>query len=106
MGIVKTHAHKIFVVTPQRTADTRCDAPTPMMADEMTCVVDNGAPNVAATMMVVAAESSAAKPWMGFKSMILLPMVLMILTPPAAVPSAIAVAHASTTQSGGWSPLV
>ena len=55
MGMVNTQAQRIFVVTPQRTALTRCDEPTPMMAEEITCVVDNGAPKVAAMMMVVAA---------------------------------------------------
>ena len=42
-------------VTPQRTALTRCEAPTPMIADEITCVVDTGAPNDAAVNNVAAA---------------------------------------------------
>ena len=35
-GIVKTHAMSMLPATPQRTAETRFDAPTPIMLDEMT----------------------------------------------------------------------
>ena len=43
-GIVRTHAMPIDFATPQRTADNRLVAPTPMIADEMLCVVDTGMP--------------------------------------------------------------
>ena len=50
--------------------------------------------------MVIAAEVSAANPWIGLRSMIFVPIVLMIRTPPAIVPAAIAIAQAAMTQSG------
>jgi len=43
-GMVSTHAQTIFVATPQRTADSRCVAPTPMIAPVMVWVVDTGMP--------------------------------------------------------------
>src|SRR3989442_15970136 len=43
-GIVMIHAQKILRATPQRTADNRRVAPTPMMAEAMTCVVLTGIP--------------------------------------------------------------
>src|SRR5207253_3943136 len=38
-GIVSIHAHTICRATPQRTADSRLVAPTPMMAPVIVCVV-------------------------------------------------------------------
>ena len=43
-GIVSTHAITMFPATPQRTAESRSLAPTPMIALEITCVVDTGIP--------------------------------------------------------------
>lgn len=42
IGIVKIHAHKRLIVTPQRTADKRLVAPTPIMEPVMVCVVLTG----------------------------------------------------------------
>src|SRR5688572_29339733 len=90
----------MFIATPQRTAETRLEAPTPMMLAEMTCVVLTGAPMLAAPRMTIAAEVSAAKPLIGLSLMILCPIVLMIRQPPDAVPSPIAVAQTRMTHQG------
>src|SRR5271170_7919536 len=102
MGMVSTQAQRILVVTPQRTALTRWLAPAPMMQPVMTWVVETGIPIADEVRMVMAALVSAAKPWMGLRSMILVPIVLMMRRPPAAVPRAMAVAQARITQRGTW----
>src|SRR3954452_13006840 len=104
MGIVRTQATSMFPATPHRTADTRFDAPTPMMLDEMTCVVLTGARSQVATRIVAAAAVSAANPLIGRSLMILWPIVFMIRHPPDAVPTAIAVAQQTITQVGGAIP--
>ena len=78
--------------TPQRTAESRSLEPTPMIALEMTWVVETGIPKCDASRMIVAAVVSAAKPWTGSSLTTCWPIVLMIRQPPAAVPSEIAVA--------------
>ena len=78
--------------TPQRTPlGPRAD-PTPMIALEMTWVVETGIPRWAVTMRTVAAVVSAAKPWTGSSSTTRWPIVRMIRQPPTAVPSDSAVA--------------
>ena len=64
-GIVMIHASRMLRATPQRTLRTPPDEPTPMIALEMTCVVETGIPNDAAVRITVAAVVSAAKPWTG-----------------------------------------
>src|SRR5438067_9653539 len=98
--MVSTHAVSMFPATPHRTADTRFDAPTPMMLDEMTCVVLTGACRAVANRIVPAAAVSAANPLIGRSLMILCPIVFMIRHPPDAVPRAIAVAQLTITQPG------
>src|SRR5262245_51134072 len=98
--MVRTQAQAIRAVTPQRTAETRWLAPTPMIAPLTTWVVETGSPRCEAVRMVIAAEVSAANPWIGFRSMIFVPIVLMIRTPPAIVPAPIADAQATMTQIG------
>ena len=51
-------------------------------------------------MIVTAPAVSAAKPCSGVMRMIRLPIVLMILLPPAIVPAAIAPAHTMMTHIG------
>src|SRR4051794_23052124 len=85
---------------PQRTAETCLDAPTPMMLDEMTCVVLTGARIQVAVRITTAAAVSAAKPLIGRSRMMRWPIVFMIRQPPDAVPRAIAVAQATMTQTG------
>src|SRR5438105_6814443 len=102
--MVSTHAVSMFPATPHRTADTRFDAPTPMMLDEITCVVLTGALRAVAKRIVPAAAVSAANPLIGRSLMILWPIVFMIRHPPDAVPRAIAVAQAAITHAGTCSP--
>lgn len=55
-GIVMNQARIMFFATPHRTAETLCPAPTPMMLEETTWVVDTGPPNRAAPRITVAEE--------------------------------------------------
>jgi hypothetical protein len=91
---------------PQRTAERRFVAPTPRIADEMTCVVETGIPSRLDTSITVAA-AAAAKPWIGRSSTTFSPIVRTIRQPPIAVPSAIAVAAPAITQNGTchWLPV-
>lgn len=50
------------MVTPQRTAETRWLAPTPMIEPLTTCVVETGKPKWEADIITDAAAVSAAKP--------------------------------------------
>ena len=62
-GIVMNQAQTILLATPHRTAEIRWPAPTPMMLDETTCVVDTGPPRRAAPKMTIADEVWAQKAW-------------------------------------------
>jgi hypothetical protein len=64
-GIVRNQAITMLPATPQRTAENRALEPTPMMAEEMTWVVETGIPKWEAVRMFVAAVVSAANPWTG-----------------------------------------
>src|SRR6476469_6548690 len=86
--------------TPQRTADIRSLEPTPMIALEITWVVETGIPKCDAVRMIDAAVVSAAKPWTGSSFTTFWPIVLMIRQPPAAVPSEMAVAARTMTHNG------
>src|SRR5687768_14721113 len=86
--------------TDQRTPDMRRAAPTPRMQEEMVWVVLSGKPKREAVSMMVAAVVSAAKPWIGSRRVRRLPIVWMMRQPPAAVPSAIAVAARRITSHG------
>ncbi len=55
-GRVRIQAATIFIPTPHLTAENLFDAPTPIMVDEMTWVVDKGRPILDAISMIVAAE--------------------------------------------------
>ena len=52
----------MFPASPQRTADKRRVAPTPMMEELMQWVVLTGTPKNDAISITEAADSSAAKP--------------------------------------------
>ena len=41
---MSTHAQTMRVATPQRTAESLCVAPTPMIAPVIVCVVETGMP--------------------------------------------------------------
>ena len=61
-GIVRSQAHTICRATPQRTAESRRVAPTPMMAPVIVCVVLMPTPSCDALKIATAAPVSAAKP--------------------------------------------
>src|SRR3954449_9121998 len=103
-GIVRTQATTIVPATPHRTPRVPRLGPTPMIALEMTCVVETGMPSCAVVSRTVAAVVSAAKPLTGSSSTTRWPIVFMIRQPPTAVPSEIAVA-ATTITHGGTSTL-
>src|SRR5262245_14943695 len=105
IGTVTTHAVTIRPATPHLTADARLVAPTPRIADEITCVVETGMPNRLANSMIVAAAVSAANPSMVRSSTTFRPIVLTMRHPPIAVPSPIAAEAASTTQRGTYHSL-
>ena len=91
MGMVNTQAQMRLMVTPQRTADRRLVAPTPMMEPVMVCVVLTGIFRDSVTKSVMAPAVSAATPSKGVTLVIRLPMVFTIFQPPLMVPRAIAV---------------
>src|SRR4051794_28564162 len=99
-GIVTTQAVTMRPAMPQRTAEALLVAPTPRMAEEITWVVETGMPSRLANSMIEAAAVSAAKPSIDRNSTTFSPIVRIMRQPPNAVPSPIAVAAASTTQSG------
>jgi len=65
MGMVKIHAQMIVPATPQRTADSRLVAPTPIIAPVIVWVVLTGIPATDAPMIEIAAAVSAQKPPIG-----------------------------------------
>jgi hypothetical protein len=54
--MVINQARAIFLATPHRTDEILWPAPTPMMLEETTCVVDTGPPTNAAPKMTIAEE--------------------------------------------------
>src|SRR5581483_7372112 len=90
--------------TDQRMALKRLAAPTPMIDEDTTWVVDTGRPNVDAARITIDAPPSAAKPLIGCSFTILWPSVLMMRQPPPAVPPAMVSAHTAATQCGTAKP--
>ena len=99
-GKVRTHARTILPATPQRTAERRLVAPTPMMDELTQWVVLTGIPKVEAISTTVAAEVIAAKPWTGLRAVILIPTVFITRHPPKRVPMEIAPAERAIIQKG------
>ena len=99
-GMVMTQASRMRRATPQRTPLGPRAEPTPMIALEMTWVVETGMPRWAVPSRTVAAVVSAAKPWTGSSSTTRWPIVCMIRQPPTAVPRDSAVADTTMTQVG------
>src|SRR5690242_12747191 len=99
-GSVRIHAVTMLPATPQRTADSRLAAPAPMIAPEITCVVDSGKPTCDAERITAAPAPWAEKPCAGSILMMRVPIVLMIRQPPTYVPRAIADAADTTTHVG------
>src|SRR3546814_17908789 len=79
----------ILLATFQRTADSRRDAPTPMIAPVMVWVVETGTPIQVAPNKVNAPPVSAQNPSWGVSRVLFEPMVLTIRHPPNSVPNAI-----------------
>ncbi len=90
-GMVKIHAHIKLTVTPQRTADKRLVAPTPIMAPVIVCVVLTGMPKPSVRIRVAAPAVSAQTPTRGVTFVMRVPIVFTIFQPPLMVPSAMAV---------------
>ena len=99
-GIVSTQAHTIRPATLHRTAESRCAAPTPVMAPVMVWVVLTGIPKCEDTNRVMAPAVSAQKPPKGLSRVMRCPIVRTIRQPPETVPSPIAAPHATITQNG------
>src|SRR5262245_47816107 len=90
----------MFPTTPQRTAESRLAAPAPTIDPDITCVVLSGMPTCEAARITAAPDACAANPCGGSILMIREPIVRTIRQPPKYVPSAIALAEATTTQTG------
>src|SRR3954449_8031977 len=105
IGIVRAQAHTIRRATPQRTAESRCAAPTPTIAPVIVCVVLTGTPSREAISTVIPPAVSAQNPPKGRSFVILVPIVFTILHPPSAVPQAMAVYAPISTHRGMWSAL-
>ena len=66
-GMVMNQAKMIFLATPHRTAEILCPAPTPMMLEETTWVVETGPPNKAAPRITAAEAVCAQNAWTDLK---------------------------------------
>ena len=73
----------MFPATPQRTAESRLEAPAPMTLPVIVWVVETGKPKCAVVQRIEAQAVCAAKPCGGSSFAILVPSVLMIRHPPA-----------------------
>ena len=62
MGIVRIHAQTMARATPHFTVLAPIVVPTPMMEEQMTCVVLTGIPATEAPIIVAAPAVSAANP--------------------------------------------
>ena len=82
-GTVNTHAQTTRPATPQRTAESRREAPAPITEPETTCVVETGNPRWAVVQRMAAVAVWAEKPCGGSSFAIRVPSVLMIRQPPA-----------------------
>ena len=90
-GIVMIQAHTMRRATPQRTADKRWTAPTPIIAPVIVCVVLTGIPARAVPNRVKAPALSAQNPPRGLSLVIFEPIVWTTRQPPKYVPRAMAV---------------
>src|SRR5438874_2250858 len=99
-GMVRIHAQTIRPATPQRTAEKRWIAPTPMIAPLIVCVVLTGMPPIAVPRSVIAPAASAQNPPTGRSLVMRIPIVFTMRQPPAIVPRPIAACAARITQNG------
>ncbi len=73
IGIVRIHAIMMLRATPHFTVLVPMVEPTPMMDEQITCVVLTGIPAADAPRIVAAPAVSAAKPFTGRSFVILYP---------------------------------
>ena len=90
-GIVRTQAQRMFLATPQRTAEKLFIVPTPIIEPVIVWVVLTGIPKIDAIEIVIPADVSALKPPKGVSLVTRIPSVLITFHPPIAVPRAITV---------------
>src|SRR5687768_3906193 len=98
--MVSIHAHNRLMVTPQRTADKRFVAPTPIIDPAIVWVVLTGIPKCSVRYNVAAPAVSALTPSSGVTFVIRVPIVLTIFQPPLIVPTAMAAKQENGTQFG------
>src|SRR3989442_15810172 len=99
-GIDRSQAQAASTATPHRTAENRRVAPTPTIAPVIVCVGLTGTPSEEARKRVAAPLVSAQKPPIGRRSVIRMPIVLMIRQPPDSAPAAMVTYEINRTQYG------
>ncbi len=98
--MVNTHAQTMREASPQRTAETRRESPTPTIAPVIVCVVDTGMPRDVARNSAIAPDVCAQKPPDGRMRVMPMPIVRTMRQPPNKVPRPIATWQDMTTQNG------
>ena len=93
-------AMTMLPATPQRTAEARRAAPTPMIEPVMVWVVETGMPSQVAPNSMIEPPISAQTPCCGDSRVIFEPIVWTIRQPPINVPRPIAAWQVITTQNG------
>src|SRR5215475_8458778 len=99
-GSVSTQAMTMLRTTDQWTTPPARPRPAPMMPPDTTCVVDSEKPKYDEARIVVEDAVSAENPCGDLISVTRVPSVRITRQPPENVPSAIAVAQTTLTQSG------
>src|SRR4030042_3345280 len=99
-GKVIIQVRTMLRATPQRTAEKRRVAPTPMIDVLIQWVVLKGMPKREANKMAIPPELVAAKPCTDSSLVILKPTVRIMRQPPKAVPIPITAPHSSIIHSG------
>ena len=97
---MRIHAIIILPANPQRTADIRFVAPTPIIAAVIVCVVLTDIPKNAVIRRVKPPEVSAQNPPDAFSFVIFCPIVFTMRHPPKSVPIAMAKWDSRITQKG------
>ena len=88
----------------QSTLESLREAPTPIIAVVLVCVVDTGIPNIEAKNKTMAALTSAENPWYFSSLTISIPTDLIIFIPPTEVPNPIVMEHNAMTHKGMVKP--
>jgi hypothetical protein len=101
-GKVRIQAATTSPTTPHRTAESLFEAPTPIMAVLMVCVVLRGMPKREASSIQQAAAVSAEKPLGGSSLTIRSPIVRIMRQPPMEVPTPIIRLQTRITSQETW----